>query len=168
MRIQGSQINLVLVDGYTAVHNVTAQFREDVAWQFPVIPPLHLAGNSIDRDDLVEGRRHINHPVDSDCLAVLTFQNTEGQIPHRTQFPDVVLVDLLERAVARGLIVTTIMEPVAGVLVGVEKHVVRHIVWIQLRLSRIQPLPGNIPRGTQRRNGSQGQRRLLERQLLHH
>jgi hypothetical protein len=59
--------------------------------------------------------------------------------------------------------------PVLVVYVGVQEHVVRHIVWIQRRLEPIHTLRGDKSRGAQQRNSGSRYRNALEvHRLLHH
>ena len=140
MRVERGQIDLVLVYGNATVHYVAAQLREHIARQLALVLPVDLASGAVDREHLVVRAGHVDRAVDHDSLAVLAVQNAEGHTEFRLQALDVALVDLRQRAVARGRVITTVQQPVAGVLVSVEQHVVGDVVGIQLRSRLIQTL----------------------------
>jgi hypothetical protein len=61
------------------------------------------------------------------------------------------------------------MEPILRILVGIQKHVVRYVVWKELGFSAIQTLSGDNPGSTERCDCSEGYRSTFKVQrLLHH
>ena len=73
MCVERGKVDLVLVNGYTTVNNVTAQFREHVTRQLALILPEDFAGRAICCDNAVERRRDVDSSIDGNSLAVLTF-----------------------------------------------------------------------------------------------
>ena len=158
VRVQRREVHVVLVGGDAAVDDVAAELRVHVGRKFVFVLPLDHARLTVGRDDAVERRGHVDRAADRDRLAVLALKGSERQVPLGFQILGVVLVDGRLQGVARALVVAAVVEPVHGILVGVQQHVVRHIVRLLLRRrENVDPLGEGGGRQSQAHDRAGGQ-----------
>ena len=109
-RVGRRRVDLVAVQRDAAIRRVA---HADVGGHLMPIAPEEVAGLGVDREDLVERRRHEHHAVVDDRRRLMAFSRARRHRPRGRQVRDVARVDSRERAVAPGVVLPQIHEPVA-------------------------------------------------------
>ena len=120
------QENGVVGVGDAAVDRVAAHRPDHVRVLLRLILPDDLAVlRQVERIDNVRERRvHVHHVADNERRALVPAQHTGREAPGDLEIADVVLVDLVERRVARVGVVAGLDRPVRRILHGLHHAVV--------------------------------------------
>ena len=130
MGVGGRHEQLVLIDRHVALAERLAAFGHQLLRQSPGILPDQVAGRAIDRLHLVGIVEDVEHAVMHDRRG-LGGARRERPGPGHLQILDVVLVDLVERAVAPAVIGAPPHQPVGRI--GLEQHRIGHRLEVRHR-----------------------------------
>ena len=119
--VERGEIDLVLVEADPAVRRV--QLKEIVG-QLALVPPQELAGLGVEGEHLVLRRAHEHDAVVHDGWRLVAFGHARREAPDRHEVLHVAGVDLLERAVAPGVIGSPVHQPVLGL--GTHEPLIGH------------------------------------------
>ena len=116
MGVERRHVKPIAIDGKTAVDGIAAE-RQILRQRFLIMPQLR-PGLAVDRIGMVPGRRDVHDAVDDQRRAFETIQHAGLEGPQGLQSRDVLLVDLLQAAVAMGVVRAVVHQPIAVVLLG--------------------------------------------------
>jgi hypothetical protein len=116
--IERAEDHLVLPHRDAAIDDVAAAVAGDLARHLRVVFPQELAAARLERVDDRVGAGRVHAAVDDDRRRLGAAVDVDLVVPGEAELVDVLVVDLVERAVALLVVSAAVREPVAGLLVG--------------------------------------------------
>lgn len=109
--IEGSHVDLVAVDGDSAVREAAAHVTNPVSINVEIVSPVQRTRRSIERVDYAEGCTHVHHAVDDERRRLDTPFGREVEAPGESQSIDAVLADGGELAETLLSVIAAMREP---------------------------------------------------------
>jgi hypothetical protein len=123
LRVEGADIDPVLIDGDAAIVRSAAEGRDRA--QLGLVMPDFRAGLGVERIDVAIGRRDVHDAVNNDRRRLERFLDLGGEDPRWMQVRDVATVDLGVRIEPGLLVIAVGVKEVRPIFVGVVELLLR-------------------------------------------